>query len=62
MTNEDKIKQLELIIMYAQFKLEENGHYSSSIQTQIALNDTREGKPISNNLERIVNSYLKSDA
>lgn len=62
MTDKDKIKQLELIIMYAQFKLEENGLYSASIQTQIALNDTREGKPISNNLENIVNSYLKLNA
>lgn len=58
----DKIKQLELIIMYAQIRLEENGLYGASIQVQIALNDTREGKPISNSLPRIVNSYLKSDA
>lgn len=62
MTDKDKIKQLELIIMYAQFKLEETGLYSASIQAQIALNDTREDKPISNNLENIVNSYLKLNA
>lgn len=58
MTNEQKIKQLQTIINYATLRLNENGHYSNALQVIIALRDTLDDKPISNNLEQIIKSYL----
>ena len=58
MTNAQKIKQLQTIINYAHMKMHQAELYHSSTELVIALKDTLEDKPISNNLEQIVKDYI----